>query len=69
MRELYENEDYELVPGDDESWNVRFLKGTFTETVIQFGAIRVEGSGLSEKDVALTFDFKVMSSPDPTEHQ
>lgn len=65
MRELYENKDYELVPGDDESWNVRFLTGTFIETVIQFGAIRMDGSGASEKDVGLSFDFKVMSSPDP----
>lgn len=63
-----ENVDYELVPSenhDDQAWNVRFLTGDYTETVIQFGAIKISGEDMEEEDDALmTFNFEVVSSPD-----
>lgn len=55
--------DYELIPVEyvenEAAWDVRILRGEFTETVIRFGTIRVDG----EKDY-LTFDFRVVESPD-----
>ena len=63
-----ENVDYELVPSEkheDQAWNVRFLTGDYTETVIQFGAIKISGENMEEEDDALmTFNFDVISSPD-----
>ena len=57
-----ENEDYEMVPADRtiDAWDIRILKGTFVETVIAFGAVRFDG----KKD-QMTFNFDVVSSPDP----
>ena len=57
-----ENEDYEMVPADRtiDAWDIRILKGTFVETVIAFGAVRFVG----KKD-QMTFNFDVVSSPDP----
>jgi hypothetical protein len=63
-----ENVDYELVPSEkheDQAWNVRFLTGDYTETVIQFGAIKISGEDMEEEDDALmTFNFDIISSPD-----
>ena len=59
---MIENKDYELVPAADneQAWDVRILKGNFIETVIRFGNISFDGT--SEM---LTFNFKIISSPDP----
>ena len=55
--------DYELIPveyvDNEAAWDVRILRGQFTETVIRYGTIKVDG----EKDY-LTFDFRVVESPD-----
>jgi len=56
---LKENVDYELIPSDGENWNVRFLSGEFTETVIQYKAIHV-----SEDEEYMKFNFDIVSSPD-----
>jgi hypothetical protein len=60
---MEENKDYELVPTDwdveVEGWDVRFLTGEFTETVIRFGKITIDGE--SEE---LKFNFSIVSSPD-----
>jgi hypothetical protein len=55
---LKENEDYQLVPNDNNSWNVRILEGEFVETVFKFNTIKVVDEGLS-------FDFTIVSTPDP----
>lgn len=60
---MIENEDYELIPDGDigsETWNIRILKGDFVETVISFGKITV-----NEDAESLTFDFNIVSTPDP----
>lgn len=61
---LKENVDYELVPVDgimnDQAWEVRILKGDFTETVIRFGNVAVDG-----KADQMTFNFSIIESPDP----
>ena len=58
-----EGVDYELIPVDyvdnDAAWDVRILRGPFTESVIRYGTIRFDG----ERD-CLTFDFRVVESPD-----
>ena len=58
-----EGVDYELIPdySDEQSWNIRFLTGDFTETVIKFGNISADG-----KDGLLHFNFTVVESPDDT---
>ena len=62
---LKENVDYELIPSDDEdaAWCVRVLKGEFTETVFQFGAIRLNGEDLDDISTQMTFNFELISSP------
>lgn len=55
--------DYELIPveyvDNEAAWDVRILRGQFTETVIRYGTIKVDG----EKDY-LSFDFRVVESPE-----
>lgn len=57
-----ENVDYELIPSDqkEDGWNVRILLGQFTETVIEFGAVR-----FNEIQDNMSFNFEIISSPDP----
>lgn len=55
---LKENEDYELVPGAGENWDVRLLTGEFTETVLNFSRLTVMDDGEH-----LAFNFEVVSSP------
>jgi hypothetical protein len=57
---MKENEDYELIPGTGENWDVRLLEGPCPETVISFSKLRV-----SEDEEHLTFSFDIVSSPDP----
>lgn len=56
---MKQNEDFELIPSDDKDWwNVRILKGHYTETVIRFGSI----AEVKDKD-ELNFSFEIVSSP------
>jgi len=64
---MKETVDYELVPNkdDDNAWNIRFLTGEFTETVVLIGTIKIgeetdDGSG----DHHLTFSYDIVYSPD-----
>ena len=58
---MEENVDYEIIPSheDDQAWNVRILKGPFTETVIKYGVIK-----FNEIPQNMAFNFAVISSPD-----
>tara|TARA_Y100000022_G_C12925316_1_gene229091 strand:+ start:126 stop:422 length:297 start_codon:yes stop_codon:yes gene_type:complete len=58
---MKENIDYEIVPSheDEQAWNVRILKGQFTETVIRYGVIK-----FNEIPQNMSFNFTVISSPD-----
>ena len=58
--QLKENEDYELVPNDNDGWDIRILTGDYVETVFTFGKIVV-----MESEEGLSFDFEVVSTPDP----
>jgi len=59
-----ENKDYQLVPVDDinneQGWDIRILTGPFTETVVRFGNVAVDG-----KADMMTFNFFIIESPDP----
>ena len=57
---LNENVDFELIPGEDDAWAVRILKGEFIETCIAFGEIKVDGT---DKDPLMSFNFGVIESP------
>lgn len=60
---MKENTDYELIPaqeGNEQSWDIRILKGDYVETVLRYG--NVSYNGIEE---VLNFNFIVVSSPDP----
>lgn len=62
LDKVCEGVHYELTPsdqGNEMSWDVRILQGSFPETVIRFGKLRFE-------EEYLHFDFIVVSSPDNT---
>ena len=58
---MEENVDYEIIPSheDEQAWNVRILKGPFTETVIRYGVIK-----FNEIPKNMTFNFDLIYSPD-----
>ena len=56
---LEENKDYELIPGNDEHWHIRIKTGEYIESVISFGAIKV-----NEESLEMNFDFTLHYSPD-----
>lgn len=60
---MIENEDYELIPADDEQWNVRVLSGIYNETVIEFGALKIKDDPANDCGI-LKFDFNIIESPD-----
>jgi hypothetical protein len=57
---MKQNEDYELIPGEGENWDIRILTGEFVETVLNFSKLRVTEDGEN-----LSFNFDIVSSPDP----
>ena len=65
LNKLSEGIDYELIPVDyvdnAAAWDVRILRGEFTETVIRYGTIRFDGAWEQ-----LRFDFRVVTTPDPS---
>ena len=58
---LSEGVDYELIPSpeNEQAWNIRFKTGPYVETVVQFGAISINGP-----DEAINFNFTIIESPD-----
>lgn len=63
LDKVSEGVDYELIPveyvDNEAAWDVRVLRGEFSETVLRYGTIKFDG----ERD-CLTFDFRVVTSPD-----
>jgi hypothetical protein len=62
---LIDDVDYSLIPTEgvenEQAWDVRILRGPFTETVIRYGNLAVD-----EKNGCLNFNFMVISTPDDT---
>ena len=58
---MQENVDYEIIPdkGDDQAWNVRILRGQYTETVLKYGVIK-----FNEIPKNMSFNFDIVYSPD-----
>jgi hypothetical protein len=56
---MIENKHYELIPGDDNKWNVRILEGPYTETVIQYGTLIPTDAG------KLNWGMNIIETPDP----
>ena len=62
LEKVCEGIHYELIPASAENemaWDIRILEGDYVETVIRYGKIAFNG-----KTNHLTFDFKIISSPD-----
>jgi len=57
---LKENEDYQLIPNDNDGWDIRILEGEFVETVFTYGKVMAV-----EEEGKLSFDFSIVSTPDP----
>jgi hypothetical protein len=57
--EWKQNVDYELIPGDNNDWKVRILKGEFIETVFHYGNVN-----FLDEDMMMQFDFTLDYSPD-----
>ena len=64
LDKVSEGIDYELIPveyvDNEAAWDIRILRGQFAESVLRYGTIKFDG----ERD-CLTFDFRVVTSPDP----
>lgn len=60
---LSEKVDYELIPSpeNEQSWNIRVLSGPYVETIIQFGAISIDG-----KNESINYNFDIIETPDDT---
>ena len=58
---MKEGIDYEIIPdkADEQAWNVRILKGLFTETVLKYGTVR-----FNEIPKNMSFNFDIIYSPD-----
>jgi len=54
-----ENQDFELIPRDENDWHVRILKGDFIECIIRYGSIRFD-----EENAMMHFDFDLVESTD-----
>jgi len=62
---LSEKVHYDIIPAEEENlWNVRILE-EFPETIISYGAIEFVGEDKNDKDGKLSFNFQIISSPDP----
>lgn len=53
-----ENQQYELIPGDQNNWKVRILEGDYIETVISYG-----GLSMDESQGIIKFDLNLEYSP------
>ena len=58
---MKENVDYEIIPdrADNQAWNVRVLRGPYTETVLKYGVVR-----FNEIPKNMSFNFDIVYSPD-----
>lgn len=63
---LSEHIHYDIIPQSEseDGWDVR-INEEFPETVIRFGNVKLEGSEGEEDDGYLSFNFIIVSSPDP----
>ena len=57
---MIENKHYELIPGEDDKWNVRILEGPYTETIIQYGTLIPTDAG------QLNWGMSIIETPDET---
>lgn len=55
-----QNIDYELIPGENNHWKIRILKGDFIETVFHYGDVN-----FTDDDLMIKFEFTLDYSPDP----
>ena len=64
---LSERVHYDIIPSmeNDKDWNVR-INEEFPETIIHFGAIEFKGKNNTDPDGNISFNFKIVSSPDET---
>ena len=58
---MKENVDYEIIPSseDEQAWNVRELKGPYTQTVLKYGTVAFN----KVKD-NMSFNFNIVYTPD-----
>lgn len=42
--DMIENQDYKMIPGENDHWHIRILSGTFIETVFYFKELQLRES-------------------------
>lgn len=57
---MIEGVDYELVPNEDDSWDVRVMTGNYSETIFAYNALRIV-----ESTEELKFSARIIYTPDP----
>lgn len=57
---MIENQDYELIPNEEDSWNIRIITGEYIETVFSFQTLKFDS-----KKEELTFSVEIVYTPDP----
>lgn len=62
---LSEKIHYEIIPSENpHGWDIRILE-EFPETVISFGALEYQGEGPDDEEGYLSYNFTIVSTPDP----
>lgn len=62
---LSEKIHYEIIPSENpHGWDIRILE-EYPETVISFGALEFVGEGENDEDGQISFNFSIVSTPDP----
>jgi hypothetical protein len=63
---LSERVHYDIIPSmeNETDWHVR-INEEFPETIIHFGAIEFTGKNADDPDGNISFNFKIVSTPDP----
>ena len=58
---MKEGIDYQIIPdrSDEQAWNVRVLKGPYTETVLKYGVVK-----FNEIPKNMSFNFSIVYTPD-----
>lgn len=56
---MKEGLDYELIPGEEDFWHIRILKGPFVETVYHYNKVYID-----EQLDALKYTASIISTPD-----
>ena len=53
-----ENKQYELIPREDDAWQIRILEGEYEQCIISFGKLSI-----NEENLTVKFDYTLDYTP------